>query len=535
MLIRFLILLTSLAFFATPVAACSLIDGAFLQSNFEMIDSSDAIVVARAVRQRKSNDFDSKVFFDVEEILKGSPPNEVADDRGHFGKPMPSNPDVFLLANPEAYRGRCNRHTYRRGDRYVLMLKNMPEHGFIVYGDAFSRINEDDFGRDSMWRRAIQTYLRIQENPDRMAQLAELEELVTFSQRENATDFEKQLGIDALRHLLSVHPDKPTQWLLDRYHDPDIDNRLFNGVIADTGEDPDETMVARVYGGVRWAEKRQTMIVRALAEGDHPDAAPLFHSIVVENATDATQLGAALAFFVRQKNYALVKAAFAEHILWVTGVTGPGSGPGFWGTVQRAVGYGEDRDVDPEFADWWDRQKLANCFIRSGPFSCRYGRDEIAALLDDPRGNETLLLAGAKSPEVIAWAEAELDRLKAEGVKTHHRDWDFPRKLLLAAYDGDGPKRVHELACGSKEMRWGLADSIGRAPTRHTKNLLREMMAMEQHKHVRKQLFESAVLFAANDKKGNRRGNANLAYAYARADGPIPLREYDDKHLKCSK
>ncbi|MCK5747101.1 MAG: hypothetical protein KAH44_12840, partial [Oricola sp.] len=138
-----------------------------------MIDASDAIVVATAVRSISGETSSSDaVIFKVREVLKGSPSQEVTDLWARFGKATPSNPDDILSANQEAFMGPCNRMTFKKGNSYVLMLRNDPEEGFIVWGDAFSRINEDDFGPNSMWRRAIGVYLEIQKNPDRMAQIA---------------------------------------------------------------------------------------------------------------------------------------------------------------------------------------------------------------------------------------------------------------------------------------------------------------------------------------------------------------------------
>ncbi len=514
--------------------ACSLAPGTFLKSNFELIDASDAIVVATAIRtERGENSHSKSVIFSVNEILKGSPSKQVKDLWADLGKPTPSDPADILSANPEAYMGPCNRMIYQKGDRYVLMLRNDPEEGFIVGGDAFSRINEDDFGADSMWRRAINRYLQIQRNPDRMAQIAELEKLVDQGLRKGATEFERQIGLDALNHLMNIHPDKPTEWLLARYDDPGFVMRRFEDRIAGTEEEAVGGITSLVFGESPEPEDTKTTILRALAEGDHPEAEPLFRSIIAETAPDATRLGAALSYFIRKGEYDFVKAAFGEHILWVTGVTGPGSGPGFWGPVWDAVGYGENKNVPDEFAAWWGRQTMANCLIINGPFYCSFDWDEAAASLDNPRNNQTLLLAGASSPEVIAWAEGELDRLKSENIESFREDWDFPMKLLLAAYRGDKPTRVHELACGSKEMREGLAGLIGEVPTHYTEELLREMMAIDQHEHVRAELLGSAVLIAAHNMKRSRWREADLVVDYARADGLTPLRERDDRHLPC--
>ena len=70
-LIRYVAVLIILLLQSEKMAfACSLARGAFLQSNFELIDSSDAIVVATAIREeRADSSFDSKIEFEVEAVL----------------------------------------------------------------------------------------------------------------------------------------------------------------------------------------------------------------------------------------------------------------------------------------------------------------------------------------------------------------------------------------------------------------------------------------------------------------------------------
>ncbi|MEM1396881.1 MAG: hypothetical protein AAGH38_05475, partial [Pseudomonadota bacterium] len=411
MIVRILIIAAGVALYSKSSLSCSLTAGAFIQSNFEMIDAADAIVVAKAVRKKKG-EYSDIIFFDVKEVIKGEPTRIVTDQSGHFGKPIPSDPTNILFANPEAFAGPCNRMTYRKGDQYVLMLDNSNEQGFIVSGDPFSRINEDYFGPDSLWRRAIDTYLRIQRNEDRMNQLVEMRELVERGSEKDAGHLERQLGVDALIHLSNIHPDKPTEWLLDRYEDPDFIARTFASIIQGTPEEEVSEITTIVFGDRSTTEDQRSKILRALSEGDHPEAAPLFEGILNEVSPEPTRLGSALAFYIRNDEYELVKKSFGQHILWIEAVTGPGRGPGFWETVSSAVGYGNRRLVPQNFGDWWDKQTLAHCLIKSGPFDCSFGWEEAAALLDDPYPNKVLILAGASSPEVVSWAEEELDRLE---------------------------------------------------------------------------------------------------------------------------
>lgn len=518
--------------FTTPSYACSLIEGAFLQSNFEMIDASDAIVIGRAVRTTRG-EFGNRVFFEVTATLKGDPGSTVVDQHGYFGDPTPSDPDDISAANPEAYMGPCVRGTYRRGDSYVLMLRKDEHDGFVVSGDAFSRMNEDDFGPDSLWRKAIETYLEIQKNPDRMAQLDAMRELAHHGMREDATPFEQKIGEDALRHLMTIHPDKPTQWLMNVYEDPDFAYRGFDDMIAGTEEEKVNALVSLVFDRSRETEDAKSVAARALAEGDHAQAEPLFREIINQEAPRPTELAAALAFFIKRGDHAPVKLAFAQHILWIEGITGPGAGPGFWSVINRTVGYGERRTVSAQFGDWWDRQRFASCILQSSPTNCSFYKLDVDELLANPIANEKLLLTSARNEAVQDWANSEIDRLKADGVSPRDRQWDLPVNLLLAAYSRDKPERVIDLACGSKEEREIVAINIGTIRTYQTENLLYEMMAIEQHEHVRGELFTSAVKFVADRDLFSRTRSVGRAYEYARANGPLPLRKHDDKHLPC--
>ena len=517
---------------ATPSIACSLIGGAFLQSNFEMIDASDAIVVGKAVRKVRG-EFGNKIFFEVTTTLKGDPSLTVIDQHGYFGKPTPSNPDDISAANPEAYMGPCVRGTYRRGDSYILMLRKDGQDGFVVSGDAFSRMNEDDLGPDSLWRKAIETYLEIQKNPDRMAQLDAMRDLALRGMREDATPFEQKIGEDAKRHLMTIHPDKPTQWLVGVYEDPDYTYRSIDDMIVGTEEEKVDAVVSLVYDQSRERENIKSVAARALAEGDHLQAEPIFREIITHETPRPTELGAALAFFIKRGDYALVKQAFGEHVLWIEGITGPGAGPGFWPVIRRAVGHGEHRTVPAEFGDWLDRQRFASCLIQNSPTDCNFRALDVNKLLANPAANEKLLIASARSNVVETWASNEIDRLKTEGVSPRDRQWNLPVKLLLAAYSRDNLERILDLACGSKEERERIAINIGNIRTYRTEKLLREMMGMEQHEHVRGELFTSAVKFVADGALFSRTRPVGKAYEYARSGGVLPLDKNDDKLLSC--
>lgn len=525
---------------AMPARACSPSPGVLPESTFEMIDASDAIVIATAVEEEPDGEF-ADVVFTVEQILKGAPTERVIQQGARLGDPTPSDPYELLKANPEAYAGPCNRRTFKRGDHYVLMLRNDPERGFIVAGGILSRRSEDDFGPGSYWRRAIEIYLQIQQDPDRMAQLDAMQDLAGKGLQPGASRFDRQLGIDALAHLLGVHPDKPTAWLLQRYSDPTAIRRAFSSFAPpNLTEDMDELdlIVFAMVG--EWPEVRpepereRDEILSALAQGNHPDAAPLLNAVLEDPDARPQRLGAALGYLIRQGDFERFKRIYGERVLWLEATGDQRGVEDFWRSVQNAVGYGDDLNVDEEFAVWWEQQRLAICILRSSPSDCSSSIPFDAALLHDPRAHETLILTNIFEPQVLEWAESEFDRLQSEQVDTFEDDWDLPIKVLLARYIPGEETRISGLACGTWHQRDKLARFLGEVQTVYSEDLLREMMAMEQHEHVRDSLLESAVRVAARDMEAYWLADADIVAAYARSDGPLPLDDEQKWTLPCA-
>ncbi|MEL7108348.1 MAG: hypothetical protein AAGL99_03695 [Pseudomonadota bacterium] len=530
--IAFVIFLLSQS--APAALACSLAPGAFLQSNFELIDSSDAIVVATAIRENRANSaFDSEIEFKVEAVLKGAP-GKIVIGSGQFGEPVPSDPEEVLNANPEAYMGPCVRITFESGRKYVLTLHRSEDGSFVVSGGPFSRRSEDYFGPNSHWERVISEYLEIQRNPDRLAQIDEMIVIAQNGLSEDASKFEQRLGEDAFVHLVNVHPDKPTRWLINQYQDPEFVARQFSDVIEGTQEEDASNIASLVFGSPIPPEETKSMILRALSEGEHPSAEHLFRSIINEEAPDPTIFGAAIGYFIRQGKYELVQAAVNEKLLWMVAVTGEGAGPGFWGAVQPSIGYGENKRVPESFYNWWSDQKYAVCVLQSQPGNCRYDWDNADKLLREPNENQTQLLSIAGSPKVIAWAISEVDRLRSENIEMFKDEWDLPMELLLSSHKGNTSTAVKGLACGSKSERENLARRIGQTPTIYTKRLLREMMSMPQHDHVRAELFKSSVQHAAHDMENSRWRRVDDVLEYAKPDGLIKLKDHERPILPCS-
>lgn len=534
--LRFLVisLVLSLPWLGQSATACSLVRGVFLQSNFEMIDAADAIVVAQAVRNDAEEEFGfGTVYFDVVEVLKGDASGEV-EGHGVLGKIPPSDPMEIVRAHPEAFAGPCNRLTFTKGKKYVLMLSRADDGSLLVSGDPFSRRSEDDFGPESPWRRAIRAYLDIQSMPDRIAQMEALESLAETGLKDSATQFEKDLSADTILHLYNIHPDKPFEWLLARYRDPSLlgdSGPLYDKIVAGTQEEAADQMAAFLLDELEEPTSIRADILRALVRSDYEQAEPLFAEVLKSDDPDPTSFGAAISYYIKQGEYDLVKREIANSGVWlIAAKTQSGL---LYSEIQNAILYADDNEIDAEFVEWWERFSAALCLMQNNDIECGYDWEKSATLLTNVRQYEPLMLADAGAPQIQAWAEAEIDRLFKAEISIYDDVWEFPVTLLLAGYDPDESVTVQELACGDSAYRYLLANQIGNVPNYRTKKLLQEMMALEQKPDIRKALLEAGIRLAAHDLTRSRWADADWLVAYAKLEGPLPLDEDDQPHLPC--
>lgn len=521
------------ALFHSTAEACSLSPGTFLQSNFELVDASDAIVVARAKRETGSEGlYGSQIEFEVTETLKGTPGNVVYGG-GWLGDPYPSDPDNLQSANPGAYSGSCVRLEYRLDDTYVLMLQQNVDGRFVVSGDPFSRLNEDDFGPSSTWRRAIDQYLKIQTEPDRMMQLQLMQGLADRGGDQDASPFERILGADASVHLGSIHPDKPTFWLLAQYSNP-LSLAMRNArEWEETPEAQAEAVFKLIYGDAETYEPLTSDILRALSQGNHDGAEPLFREILSKKQPDVTEFGATIAYFIQHGDFETARDAMRDRLLWVLATSEPRARNDFWRVVWPSVSYRRSDQVTDEFVEWFHKQRQAICFLQNGPEDCQYDWDDAVSLLSEPRKHKVLLLAAASSPDVTDWAISEIETLTENDIAIREDDWDFPLKLLVAAYDGEEPQMISEFACGTKEQRRKIAELAGDVRTFRASSLLENMMALPQDDGVRQAIFDSLVRHEAHELGTIPGATADRAYKYARASGPVPLKQWHSRMLPC--
>lgn len=157
-----------------PTRACSLARDFVAVHNYDLVAHADAIVVAEAVENASPEEWGG-VRFRTVEALKGRPPLWFTAGAG-LGHPPFSDPNGLAEAHPEASQGACQRYTYRRGGQYIMFLRR-EEGEWREIDYPYARANEDYFGPESVWVRAIRAYVSIQARYDGQEEVRALQRL----------------------------------------------------------------------------------------------------------------------------------------------------------------------------------------------------------------------------------------------------------------------------------------------------------------------------------------------------------------------
>lgn len=149
-------------FTPAPARACSLAEGALTPTNYELVRNSEAIVLARAVRFRPSqeNPVWGTVSFEVEEALAGDVRATALTLPGNLQFAGRSPDRDFSVARPGAFTGGCLAEDYRLDHRYLLFLRQYSRKWGLA-GPAFSRVNEEVDGADAPWVQTVRLYLHV--------------------------------------------------------------------------------------------------------------------------------------------------------------------------------------------------------------------------------------------------------------------------------------------------------------------------------------------------------------------------------------
>ncbi|WP_420478449.1 hypothetical protein [Brevundimonas sp. FT23028] len=463
--------------------ACSVTSDFVRQSNYELAENADGVVVAVAERNTGGDGFDSSVTFRVEQRWKGAPPATVVLRSARLGQIAPSDPNRIDQAHPESYMGPCSRYTFQQGRRYVLFLADNEDgtgygpQGWFVAPAVFGRSSEDYAGPNSLWARALHLYLEVQRNPDRMAALDDLAGRLPALEAANASAADRAIAADIRDHLSSLSPWKPTPYLLQAYaalergESPRFSIRgpeaNREGGFADAATD----LIFDIRRPGFDLRRQKESVLLSLINGEHPDAAPLFDRLVAGQPTPGEL---ALTIRYRSRNGDVLSAfrLFRDMALPRLGGLSNDDAATLAGsmmTAMRGPDYSYDEENQawrtepvllqawPEIALslWWDMRRRG----------LEFGADPAIKLLRPAdyrdRPEVTLPLMTLFDEAVEAWAISETARLAptADWLEDEDPAW-LPIRTLVMGYGEERDAALEGAICASDSGRTMVLRSL---------------------------------------------------------------------------
>jgi hypothetical protein len=398
---------------------------------------------------------------------------------GWLGKPQPSDPDDISESHPDG-QASCNRASFERGKRYVLFLtrydlrtgKTSGSGEFIFTLYPFSRVAEDYSGEDSLWVRTVRRYVDIQARYAPMEQFSVLEALLEEKQ-DRLTVLTQAEAKDILDYLIYPSPFKPTAHLLglyERLERGEMPKRGLREIVSwlSTPASPQPPPL-----GIEQAKDR---VLISLADGDHPDAVPLFDRLMDLPRPSPKQMSVAISYFAKHKQwpraFKLIEAAFGR-------LPSMSFGEGMDLLYRARLGqmgdpYQQDDEpwrTDPATKTAWPELALKLYWFQfdtygqvNEPF-----REAIEAIaLEDYRARPELTLARAGSEDVKEWVlRALTDELKqsewGSPVDDKESSVTLPvAALVLGSYGQDRSEMFEQLVCHSAPARDTLIKALGR-------------------------------------------------------------------------
>ncbi|MBK7162243.1 MAG: hypothetical protein IPH79_06900 [Sphingomonadales bacterium] len=224
------------AFASNTASACNMApDYNAPKTNFELVQQADTILTGTLVRSVGNDEYVRKILVKPTLLLKGSALPETAYIRGYLsdrtyemqGKKYrliikKSDPLDLWRPHPEVWQGGCWRQSFEKGSQLLLFF-NKRDNTLEWFNPPFTRSSEDITGPDSLWVRAVTTYVRISKLPapdQRPALVKELEALrkdISYERNGNsllADDIERVLaGVGpTARFEPQPNADKYTKW-----------------------------------------------------------------------------------------------------------------------------------------------------------------------------------------------------------------------------------------------------------------------------------------------------------------------------------
>ena len=509
-----------------PARACSMAGEYVRPSNFELVQISDAIVVATA-REARPGEYGGSVVFDVGERVKGEAPATV-ELPGDFGSPGPSDLADIAYSHPEGHAGPCNRMTYRKGARYLLFLEKNEDGSLRGTGHAFSRINEDYAGEDSTWMRAVRRYVAVQAKAPPMEQIPLLERMLESRRGLADQPLRPAELADIQDHLASLSPYKPTAYLLAAYSALEqgrVPPHGVRGRDADREQSGAETAARLLLGEPadeeeRTLEDRKRRVLTALVNGDHPDARPLFDRLAAQTPEDPAKVGLVLRFLGKNGAYDRAFHWIETRLMNRLPQLEPRVAQRLIGDVASMQG-GEGEGEEPwrgnaHAAAVWPELALSLYWYQVRTFGAdraiHFG--DVFEMLPhgDYRARPLLTLALARDYKagIAEWAVSELrdesKRRRWEGLPDEAREAAtdparLPLQILLSAWEAEHAAVLEEVFCQSETRRQLLIDAFGEAADGLYADLIAKIAASDISQDARALLPNAYVRWAARNDR----------------------------------
>lgn len=440
---------------ATPAGACITIPHDSDPTTYETVQLADAVAVATAVVNadgaKDGAGTPEGVRFRIDRVLKGSTPPDYIEPSARLHRPAPRSrghqPRDLSYLN---WFDSCGERTmFVEGAHYLLFLERFGNGGWRRLDSSSLAYGDDPYVDDTRWIPTINTYLAIQARFGPMEQLEELKRLLAAKKTVRSTPQRKAEVRDIADHLQSPTPYKPTPYLLDRY-ERQTDARPF--------------------------------LLRQLALGRHPDATPLFESLLADPALPAETLGTTIRFFGtqgdRRRALDIAEARVLPKLAELHGEDVA------YLHQELTAAMAEDWRSDPSLVERWPRLSfLLTRFVNNalGPDSLtnRFAIDLIGK--DFRRWPEaTLQAADALNWTVEAWAIAELKKApgdKAAGRGTPQDPDSLPIRVLVRGHGDEHREALMQVFCQGGSRRALLIDALGEAGQDSDDWLVERMLA----------------------------------------------------------
>ena len=415
--------------------ACSLGAGPLLPTNYELVKSAEAIVLARSSFEgKRATDPDQGVSFrfTVEDVLRGSFPERTLV---LFGSPSfrgASPEDDFSSARRGAFAGACVAYDYRGDHLYVLFLDRNEKGVRELAHVPFSRVNEEVASADSPWVKAVRAYSRIADLGGYEREKLALRELARTGGSAIARDVElhfrtptrakSETDLLALyRQAKNDRERNPVLWALTQYGGTETAT-LFHGLLAAAVIPAELTAPAIDWAARQHAERELANILRhatAFPRGQHWG----FLTAIAELGNSA-DLPAVEPFALDLTDDEL--ASLGEMAPWLAG------SPKIAADLKRRVGGAtrEQSRLALILASWGDQSTLEGALAELGAKgNDRWVDPCIVARSTRPEVPEALA-------KVLAAGDPELVAAFVEGLQLSKRD---DRLALLAAVLANRP------------------------------------------------------------------------------------------------